>query len=81
MSINVIDTVKVKYNFDGDNSTELSIRKDDIIDVLVIDPSGWADGIIRSKRKRGIIYLEILIKFIIKYNNNIISFDKILYII
>ncbi|KAL6604932.1 ras guanine nucleotide exchange factor domain-containing protein [Neocallimastix sp. 'constans'] len=53
MSINVIDTVKVKYNFDGDNSTELSIRKDDIIDVLVIDPSGWADGIIRSKRKRG----------------------------
>eukprot|EP00833_Pecoramyces_ruminatium_P012895 jgi/Orpsp1_1/1186927/evm.model.d7180000054157.1 len=44
MPINVIDTVKVKYNFDGDNTTELTIRKDDIIDVIVVDPSGWADG-------------------------------------
>ncbi|ORX83097.1 ras GEF [Anaeromyces robustus] len=53
MPITIVDTVKVKYNFDGDNNTELTIRKDDIIDVLVIDPSGWADGIIRSKKKRG----------------------------
>jgi len=64
MPINVIDTVKVKYNFDGDNNTELTIRKDDIIDVIVIDPSGWADGIIRSKKKRGIKYFKILIYFL-----------------
>jgi len=55
MPINVIDTVKVKYNFDGDNNTELTIRKDDIIDVIVIDPSGWADGIIRSKKKKRMV--------------------------
>lgn len=55
MPITIVDTVKVKYNFDGDNNTELTIRKDDIIDVLVIDPSGWADGIIRSKKKKRLV--------------------------
>jgi len=70
MPINFVDTVKVKYNFEGDNNTELSIKKDDIIDVLVIDPSGWADGIIRSKKKRG--------WFPMQYTKSIMNKEKII---
>jgi len=66
MSNNIIDTVKVRYNFEGDDSSELTIKKNDIIDVIVKDPSGWADGILRSTNKRGnnlYIYIYIYIFF------------------
>jgi len=75
MSNNIIDTVKVRYNFEGDDSSELTIKKNDIIDVIVKDPSGWADGILRSTNKRGWFPMQYT-KSILDHDNMKLPLEK-----
>ena len=38
------------YDYDGFSSDELTFREGDIIEIVVEDPSGWAEGILSGRR-------------------------------